>query len=183
MKSVDLYKSQLKVVICVMIFIAGFLKESMGQELKVTVTTDKNFYERLDTIYITYWIENTTGKPIVFLEKSGLTVSRRCFGIYGANEELRRKDYGDIMKKDFITIEPNEIIVRTYPYVVYWLCRSAPPFDDWILEISYSIMRDESENFYYEIDEDENKKKVFINAWVGTIESNKDKIIILRKDY
>jgi hypothetical protein len=161
----------------------GFSIESYGQGLEVTITTDKNFYERSDTIYIKYWIENTNDKPIVFLDKGGLTISKHCFGIYGANEELRRKDYGNIKREDFITIEPNEPIVRTFPYIVYWMCRSAPPFEDWALDISYRVERDESENFYYKLNDEEKKEKVFMDAWTGAIESNIDDIIILGKDY
>ena len=161
----------------------GLKNDCEGQELEVVITTDKNFYERSDTIYVTYWIENTTDSSIVFLEKSGLTVSKHCFGIYGANEELRRKDYGNINKEDFITIEPNESIIRTYPYLISWLCRNAPPFEDWTIGISYKITRNESDNYYYEIDSEGNKNKAFVEAWTGIIESNIDEIIITRKDY
>lgn len=167
----------------VIVTLLVFKRECKSQELEVFIATEKNVYEHSDTILVMYWIENTTDSPIVFLEKSSLTVLKRCFSIYGANEELRRKDYGNIKKEDFITIEPNESIERTYPYMVYWLCRSAPPLKDWELGITYMITREEAENFYYEIDDEGNKEKVFMDAWTGTIESNIDEIIIERKNH
>lgn len=128
-----------------------------------------------DTIilkYDRYFVLNYTGNGPALVN---------CFRLYEVDTTGTYLYYPYDTFDAFVTVSPNDSIIKENYFTVSWPCRGAPPAGDWNLEIKYYSEINEEDNYYIlkdryiDIASKEMKK-----AWTGVLSSNKINIKINR---
>jgi len=148
---------------------------AVEKALRVTVSVEKDTMTSVDPIKATFTIENLSGKPVVFFDRS--------FVFAGINEDkptllfprelIWRADWREC-KGDYVTIEPHGKLTHAYTYDLPTVLTSPLPPFPWKVKLFFTVTRTAADNFYYDFEHEhiEATTKIPIDAWTGTLSSN-----------
>jgi hypothetical protein len=144
------------------IVISSFIS-IFSQDIQITVDTSNIEYST-NTVKIPYKFTNKTDREIIFLDNKNFISLTKCYKISRTQNYYETDTTREV--SDFINLKPGEETERIAVIYLYWPCRSMPGGS---LSVSYSSVITNEDNFYHYISEEGSMRKVYLNAWTGSI--------------